>query len=103
LIEDTVKQLREIEEKAQELYESTVHEAKMLPITAEEDARALQTQLYQETEAEAKRILAEAQDDSDNQKLLQQAEEDAARKENLAMNHFDRAVNYILHRVVGRQ
>ena len=103
MIEETVKQLREIEDKAQALYETTVQEAKMLPITAEEDARVLQSQSHQEIEAEAKRILAEAHDDSDSQKFLQQAEEDAKRKETIAMNHFDRAVNYILHRIVGRQ
>ena len=103
LIEETVNQLREIEEKAQALYESTVQEAKMLPIDAEEDARVLKSQLHQETEAEAQRILSEAKDDSDSKKILQQAEEDAVRKETVAMNQFDRAVNYILHRIVGRQ
>ena len=103
LIEETVNQLREIEEKAQAFYESTIQEAKKLPIDAEEDARKIQSQLHQEIEAETKRILEEAQDDSEGQKILQQAEEDAKRKETLAMNHYDRAVNYILHRIVGRQ
>jgi vacuolar-type H+-ATPase subunit H len=103
LIEETVNQLKEIEEKAQALYEMTIQEAKKLPIDAEEDARQIQSKLHHETEAEAKRILDEANNDTEGQKILQQAEDEAKRKEALAMNHFDRAVNYILHRIVGRQ
>ena len=101
--EEKVKQLREIEKKAQDLYEATVREAKLLPQQAENEARAMLESSRKEAQVEAQRIIAAAQSQTENEKILKQAEKEAARKEGLAMTHFDRAVNYVLHRIAGRQ
>lgn len=101
--EEKVKQLRELEKKAQDLYEAAVQEAQRLPQQAEAEARDLLETSRSAAQAEAKRILSAAQDNSQTEKIMQQAEEEAERKESLAMNHFDRALNYVLHRIAGRQ
>ena len=101
--EERIKQLKEIEKNAQSLYEAAVQEAQRLPQQAETEARDLLKTSHSKAQAEAESILSAAKDQSEDDQMIKQAEEDAKRKEALAMNHFDRAVNYVLHRVAGRQ
>lgn len=101
--EEKVKQLRELEKKAQDLYNTAVQEAQRLPQQAEAEARSLLETSRSAAQAEAQRILAEARETGQNEQIMQQTEEETKRKEALAMSHFDRAVNYVLHRIAGRQ
>ena len=101
--EERIQQLREIENNARVLYDAAVEEAQRLPQQAKKQARDLLMTSRSEAQAEAQRIISAAKDNSENNQIIKQSEEDAKRKEALAMNHFDRAVNYVLHRIAGRQ
>ena len=101
--EERIQQLKEIEKNAQTLFEAAVQEAQRLPQQAKAQARELLETSRSTAQKEAQRIISAAKDNSENDRFVKQAEEDAKRKEALAMNHFDRAVNYVLHRITGRQ
>jgi vacuolar-type H+-ATPase subunit H len=103
LNEERVKQLGDIEIKAKKLHDDAVQEAQLLPKRAEVEARELLETTRSAAQEEARQFIAEAQNQSNNERVLKQAEEEAKRKETLAMTHFDRAVNYVLHRIAGRQ
>lgn len=101
--EERVKQLREIEKQAHDLYEQAVRESQQLPQQAESEARHLLEKTRAEAQAEAQSIISAAKSKSEDQSILKQAEEDAARKEALGMNNLERAVKYVLNRVAIRQ
>lgn len=101
--EERVKQLREIEKQARELYEQAVRESQQLPQQAENEARQLLEQAGVEARAEAQRILLAAKEKSGDESILIQAKEDADKKEALATNNLERAVKYVLNRVAIRQ
>jgi len=101
--EERVKQLRDIEKQARELYEQAVRESQQLPQQAENEARQLLEQAGVEARAEAQRILSVAKEKSGDESILIQAKEDADKKEALATNNLERAVKYVLNRVAIRQ
>lgn len=101
--EEKVKQLREIEKQARDLYEKAVRDAQQLPQQAEKEALQMLEKSRAEAKAEAQRILSAAKEKSEDISILRQAEEDAEKKEALAMNNLERAVKYVLNRVAIRQ
>jgi vacuolar-type H+-ATPase subunit H len=102
LNEERIQQIVKIEQQAQAIQESARSEADKLPIQAEQEVQALIDKTHKEAEEEAKRLLSEARAEEEVARILDQAEQDTLGLENKAMGHFDRAVSYVLARVVGR-
>ena len=100
--EERVRQILDIENQAQAIYQEAVHQAEELPDQAEREAQALIEKAHQDAQAQAQQLLdeAQAQDACDN--VLHQARGEAERMENLARSHFDRAVGYVLDRLAGK-
>ena len=98
-----VQEIIDIEKRAQAIYKSAVEEAEKLPLTAEQQAQNLLDKSTQEAEEEADRLLEDAHSVKDVETILAQASEKAEQMKSLAMNHFDRAVGYILDQVAGRE
>jgi vacuolar-type H+-ATPase subunit H len=101
--ENRIKQILEIEKKAQENYETALRDAQRLPAIAEQEAQAIIEKARAAAQEEARQIVAKARAEEEVSRILAQAEDKNRQLEALAMSNFDRAVNYILDRVTGRE
>jgi vacuolar-type H+-ATPase subunit H len=99
--ENRIRQVLEIEKKAQENYEAALSEAQQLPALAEQEAQEILNKARREAQEEARRIAAEAKGEEEVARILAQAAEKNREQEAMAMSNFDRAVNFILDRVTG--
>jgi vacuolar-type H+-ATPase subunit H len=103
LNDDYLQQIVELEKQARATYETAVREAEQLPAQTEASARALLEKARADAEAQAKQMLAEAQTKSESESILDQARQETERMKTLAMNHFDRAVVFVLDRLTGKE
>jgi len=101
--ENRIRQVLDIEKRAQENYEAALNEAQKLPALAEQEAQEILTKARAEAQEEARQIVAKAKAEGDVENILHQAEEKNKQLEALAMSNFDRAVNFILDRVTGKE
>ena len=101
--ENRIKQVLEIEKRAQENYESALSEAQRLPALAEQEAQEIVSKARAEAQEQARQMVAKAKAEGDVDRILAQADEKNHQLEALAMSNSDRAVNYILDRVIGRE
>lgn len=100
--ENRIRQVLEIEKRAQENYDAALREAQQLPTQAEQEAQQILNQARTEAQEEARQIAAQAKADDEAAGILAQAEKKNRQLEELAMSNFDRAVGYILDRVAGK-
>jgi vacuolar-type H+-ATPase subunit H len=100
--ENRIKQVLELEKKAQEIHETAMKEAQQLPVIAEQEAQALIEKVQAEAQQKAREMVSKVQADEESTRILSEAEEKNRQFEALAMSNFDRAVNYVLERVIGR-
>jgi V/A-type H+/Na+-transporting ATPase subunit G/H len=101
--ENRIRQVLDIEKRAQENYEAALSEAQKLPALAEQEAQEIVNKARREAQEEARQIVARAKAEGEVDRILAEAEGKNRQLEALAMSNFDRAVNYILDRVIGRE
>ena len=101
--ENRIKQVLEIEKRAQENYEAALKEAQQLPALAEQEAQEIVNKTRAQAEEEARQIVAKAKAEDEVSRILAEAEEKNRQLEAQAMNNFDRAVNFIIDRVAGKE
>ncbi len=101
--ENRIRQVLDIEKRAQENYQAALNEAQRLPAQAEQDSQELLNKSRAEAQEEARQIVAKAKAEGDVDRILAEAEEKNRQIEARAMSNFDRAVNYILDRVTGKE
>jgi vacuolar-type H+-ATPase subunit H len=101
--EKRIEQVLEIENQAKGVHESALREAEQLIVQAQKDAQALIEKTKSEAEQEAKRVISYAQKGDEPEKILAEAEKVAREMEGVAMVHFDRAVSYVLNRVIEKE
>lgn len=97
-----IQQVLDIEKRAQEIHDAALKEAQQLPVTAEQEAQALIEKARAEAEQQAREMVAAVKGDEEGARILAEAEEKNKQLDSLAENNFDRAVNYVLERVIGR-
>lgn len=99
--EKHIQQVLEIEKQAQEIHEVALREAQQLPIQAEQEAQALIARAKAEAHEEARTMLAQAQpgDSSGAGAADAPAVSELAAS---AKQNFDKAVAFVLERVIGR-
>lgn len=100
--EKHIQQVLEIEKQAQEIHEAAMKEAQQLPVIAEQEAQALIEKARAEAQQKAREIVSEVKADEENARILSEVEEKNKQFEALAMSNLDRAVTYVLERVIGR-
>jgi cell division septum initiation protein DivIVA len=100
--EKHIQQVLEIEKRAQEIHEAATKEAQQLPVIAEQEAQALIEKAQAEAEQEARDMVSKVQADEESARILEEIEEKNRQFESTAMNNLDRAVEYVLERVIGR-
>ena len=101
--ENRIKQVLEIEKRAQENYEAALKEAQQLPTLAEQEGQEIVSKARAEAEEEARQIVAKAKAEDEVARILVEAEEKNRQLESQATSNFDRAVNFILDRVTGKE
>ena len=101
--EKRIEQVLEIEKQALALHEAAQHEAEQIPIQAEREAQAQVEKARREAEEKARQIEANAEPKEECDRILAQAVENARQATELGMSNFDRAVTYVLSRVIGKE
>jgi cell division septum initiation protein DivIVA len=100
--EKHIQQVIAIEKRAQEIHEAAMKEAQQLPVVAEQEAQALIEKARAEAEKEAREMVSKVQADEEGARILSEVEEKNQQFETAAMRNLDRAVDYVLERVIGR-
>ncbi len=101
--ENRIRQVLDIEKRAQENYDTALKEAQQLPAQAEQEAQDIVNKARSQAQEEARQIVTRAKAEGEVDRILAEAEEQNRQLEARAMSNFDRAINYILDRVVGRE
>ena len=100
--ENRIQQVLEIEKKAQQILDSAKRDAERLPVLADQEAQQLIERARVEAQEEARQMILKAQSDTETARILSDAEEKTREMEKLATKNFDRAVAFVLERVVGK-
>ncbi len=101
--EKRIQQVLEIEKQALEIREAAVKEADQLPGQAERDAQALLEKSRTDAEEEARQIIAKAKASEEGSQILAEAEGKAREIEETAKGNFDKAVTFVVTRVLGKE
>jgi V/A-type H+-transporting ATPase subunit G/H len=102
LNEERIQQIVKIEQQVQAIHDEARSKAEKMPLQAEQEVGALVEKARKDAEEEARRLVAAARAEEEVAAILQQAEQESVRFEEKALGQIDRAVNYVLARVVGR-
>jgi vacuolar-type H+-ATPase subunit H len=97
-----IQQVLDIEKRSQEIHEKAKRDAQELPVLAEQEAQALIAKVKAESEEEARKIIAEAQAEDKAKDVLADVDQKNSEIESKANANFDKAVAYVLERVIGR-
>lgn len=103
LNEKRIQQVLEIEKQANEALEAAKKQAELLPVQAEKEAQASIEKIRSDAQEEARQIAAKSQAEEECANILAKAEENIRQTDALATSKFDRAVHYVISRVVGRE
>jgi vacuolar-type H+-ATPase subunit E/Vma4 len=103
LNEKRIEQVLEIEKQALAIHEAALKEAEQIPIMAEKEALALVENARREAEEKARQIEANAEPKEECDRIMAQAIDSARETTELGMSNFDRAVSYVLNRVIGKE
>ncbi len=100
--EKHIQQVLEIEKQAQEVQEKARREAQEIPVKAEQEAQALIAKARSEAQEEARKMIAAVQvGDGSSQGAAEVASKESE-FEGKAKANFDKAVAFVLERVIGR-
>ena len=103
LNEKRIKQVLDVEKKAEAIYEAAIKEAAQIPLQAEVEAQTLIENSRAKAKDEAQKMIAGAQPAEENRRILVQSDEKIQQMDALTKANFSRAVTYILYRVAGKE
>ncbi len=100
--EKRIEQVLQIEREAQGILDAATHEADQLPAKAEQEARELIDRARVQAQEEARQMVEKAQAQDETAAILSKAEEKNRETEKLASKNLDKAVAFVLERVIGK-
>ncbi|NOH03612.1 MAG: hypothetical protein HND47_17460 [Chloroflexi bacterium] len=100
--EKHIEQVLEIEKQAQEIQEKAKREAAEIPVKAEQEAQALIAKAKAEAHEEARKMIADAQSSEPSGQGGADGDSANSEFEASAKKNFDKAVAFVLERVIGR-
>jgi len=100
--ERNIQQVLNIEKQAQEIHDAAMKEAQQLPLVTEQEAQASIEKARAEAQQKAREMISEVKADEESARILSEVEEKNKQFETLALSNIDRAVSYVLERVIGR-
>lgn len=95
-----VEQILQIEEAAQKIRTDAQQTAKQMLVDAQNEVEKLHDQVHREAEQETEQILNQALSKGKSARILDQSRADGEKKELLAKQNFDKAVDYVLEQIV---
>src|SRR6187551_2896584 len=99
--EKNIQQVLEIEKQAAEMQEKAKRDAQEIPVKAEQEAQALIAKAKADAQEEARALIASAQSADTSAGAADIATKNSE-FEALAKKNFDKAVAFVLERVIGR-
>jgi len=103
LNENRIQQVLEIEKQANTIRDEMIRSAALLPVQAEKEAQAMVEKERAEAQDEANQMLAKAKAEQESADIMSQSNEKILHIETLAKGNFNRAVSYVVARVIGRE
>lgn len=100
--EKHIQQVLEIEKQAQEVQEKAKREAQDIPMKAEQEAQALIAKARTEAQEEARKMIASVQADDNSDQAAANLASQNSELEAKAKGNFNKAVAFVLERVIGR-
>jgi V/A-type H+-transporting ATPase subunit G/H len=100
--EKHIQQVLEIEKQAQEVQEKARREAQEIPAKAEQEAQAIIAKAKADAHEEARKMIAAAQPGDGSGQVAVDGESANSEFEASAKKNFDKAVAFVLERVIGR-
>ncbi len=100
--ENHIEQVLEIEKQAQEVQEKAQREAAEIPVKAEREAQALIAKAKADAQEEARKMLAGVQSGGISERNEAVGDSANTEFEASAKKNFDKAVAFVLERVIGR-
>ncbi len=100
--EKRIEQVLEIEKQAQDILNAATREAEQIPAQAEQEARDIVERARSQAQEEANQMLGKAQAEDETAGILSKADEKNRETEKRAMQNMDKAIAYILERVIGK-
>ncbi len=100
--EKHIEQVLEIEKQAREIHEAAVKEAQLLPMQAEQEAQAVIAKSKADAHEEARKLLASVQSGEASEARAEDEASNAGEFDAIARQNFDKAVAFVLERVIGR-
>jgi vacuolar-type H+-ATPase subunit H len=100
--EKHIQQVLEIEKQAREIHEEAVREAQQLPIQAEQEAQALIAKANADAHEEARKMLTDLPSSDISSQITADGASKNSEFEASAKKNFDKAVAFVLERVIGR-
>ncbi len=99
--EKRIEQVMQIENEAQQILDAAKKESARIPLEAEREGREIVERARAEAESAARQLIERASDPEDGASILADAEKRAQASEAAAKKNLDRAVEYVLARVLG--
>lgn len=100
--EKRIEQVLEIERQAQSLLDAATHEAEQLPARAEQQMQDMLAQARAEAEDEARKIIETAQAEDKAKDIMASMAKTNSAAEEKAKANLDKAVAFVLERVIGK-
>lgn len=100
--EKRIEQVLEIERQAQDILNAATREAEIVPARAEQEAQQLIEQTRSHAQEQARKMLEQAQAENETAAILSEADEKNRKIDKLAMRNLDKAVAFVLERVIGK-
>ena len=100
--EKRIEQVLEIERQAQGILDAATSEAEQLPTRAEQEAQAIIAQARAEAEAEARKMVEAAKAEDSAKDIVASMTKASTDAEAKAKANLDKAVAYVLERVIGK-
>jgi len=98
--EKHIQQVLEIEKQAQEVQDKAKRESQEIPVKAEQEAQALIAKVKSDAQAEARKMIADVQAAGASAQTAAELASNTGEIEVKA--NFDKAVAFVLERVIGR-
>ena len=105
MTQDSVKAILSAEQQAEELYIEAQRQAERIVADANAQVSRIQADMLAETTKRRQEIVDAAREAADRERARIHAEvqEEGARLETRAREHFDEAVAYVIRQVTGRE
>lgn len=100
--EKRIEQVMQIERQAQQILDSAKQAAALLPVQAEREASEIAERTRTEAQAAAQRMISEAAAQDDTARIAAESEKRIRESEEVATRNLERAVQFVLDRVLGK-